>query len=537
MISPMKRYRLNFALAAPLLLLPAACPAQTAPPASPAAKPVAQSSIEEDRIFRYESAAGLLKKGRDFERAIALLRGLVAEKPQDRAYHLALGCAYACRAAAIGDACYRSKYLPEDQAKYKKWTAEWEAAQSDPNDPKYNQPAPKPPVLLTKDDSKPFTLTLDDSSKAFFDLTVKAQAAWDKTLTLSKSSAKRGETFYTQGWGRRLLRKYNPLPVKEDDLPKEKRGLLPTEKQALQDFTEATQVSPNDARYWQSLGDVLRGEKWYMPDRPDIGPVITAYQKSLKLDSNNAPLCYRLNQIIQPDKPALALDAIQHAAQADNSNAYFAYRYAQILLSKTRYNSYHGEISAGQTPKSDETALQPVQRIPETNEDKKYTETALAEFERGNKMPTCKPVIYDSCPPNLLRTAWKFEPDYGDISTEVDDFLAVTSLLAGYCKMMLHNGNVADAQRAAYALIGFGRQQVTTEINEASNKTKDVAQIKIEIHGVYWGYNLLQEIYVTTNDTAAATQAKMDVEVLRNQFNAFRKVQEEMRSSHYSSEF
>ena len=114
----MKRLRLIVsALAAPLLLLPAALPAQS--PAAPKSAPPV--SANEDAIFRYNSAVGLLKKGRDFERAVTLLRGLSDTETQNRSYHLALGCAYICRAAVISDAARRGfMYLADDQAKYKK---------------------------------------------------------------------------------------------------------------------------------------------------------------------------------------------------------------------------------------------------------------------------------------------------------------------------------------------------------------------------------------------------------------------------------
>ena len=107
------------------LCLPPA-PRRPSPPPNPMSRPLppaktpTQTAADEDRDFSLQCRPiGLMKQGRDFERAIALMRGLTEQYPQDRSYHLALGCAYTCHLAAIGDAMAHPLVFAEDQEKYK----------------------------------------------------------------------------------------------------------------------------------------------------------------------------------------------------------------------------------------------------------------------------------------------------------------------------------------------------------------------------------------------------------------------------------
>ena len=519
----------HFALAVSLLLLPAALVAQTVP----ASKPAPKTTADEDQIFRYNSAVGLLKKGRDFERAIVLLRVLTEQNPQDRACRLALGCAYACRIAALGDAMAHPLVFEEDQEKYQNWLAAWGAAQNTPSDPKYHQPAPKPPMRTMRDDDKPFTLTLEAVLKRYLETVALPQADWDKALALSKTPEERAEALYTQGWGRRMARKYSHQIIKEDDPPKETGGPLPTEKQIIQNFTEATKSCPKNARFWQSLGDARRGENWYKQDNPDSAPAVAAYETSLKLNRSNPSLWFRVYQIVRRTDPALALKAMRQAAKEDGDNAYLSYRLAGALLSETRAGSYEKPLKITGVLEGSEAAIKSTPRVTEAEENKRKSEEALSLMERSNKMPRYKPMAYVSAAPDLLAAAWDFQPDYAEFNYGLDELTALDTLLQDYVKARLKENNIVEAQRAADALIGMGRLRLTAGMNEFSLKAVDLIWVLAAMSNVEVGYALVQEICRATDDAPAAEQAKADYEVLRDQYVAFRKAQKEARAARY----
>ena len=528
----MKRFRrVSPVLLGSLLLAPVALPAQTLP-ATKDAKPAPQISKEDAAAERYAIAVALLKQGRNFEKAIALLQTALQSEPNNGLDHLALGCAYACRAAAIGDAFVRLPRFEQDKEKYKQWQAAWEVAQKDPNNPAYKQPTPKPPVLKTKDDDRPFTLTPEATTKTYLELAVKAQAEWDKTLALSTTPMQHGEALYTQGWGKSLLRKFNYGIVKEEKPPKEKGGPLPTEKQIVEDFDAATKINPKDARFWQSLGDALRGKNWYRKTAAELALSTTAYQKSLAIDDRNSILWYRLYQLNRKEKPELAEDAIRHAAQASGDNAYFTYQFAGTLLAQTRYSSFPGPYQIIEYKPENEVALKKFQSIPETNEGKQREANALAAMEQGNKMLRCKSAHYVPCLPPLLISAWNFQED-ASFSEEVGETYDLDLLLTGYGRVMLRESKFEEALRAANAIIGFGSRQVKEEMSNPSSNIADVSHGRLSMQSVIWGYGLLQEIYGAMGNTISATQARNEYKKFEAQYFAFYEAQNVARSNRY----
>ena len=69
------------------------------------------------------------------------------------------------------------------------------------------------------------------------------------------------------------------------------------EADALKAMQDATKLAPNNAVYWQSLGDVLGGDASASPRRKwrdGSAKAADAYAKSLALQPRNAPLWYRL---------------------------------------------------------------------------------------------------------------------------------------------------------------------------------------------------------------------------------------------------
>ena len=271
-----------------------------------------------------------------------------------------------------------------------------------------------------------------------------------------------------------MARKYSHQIVKEDDPPKETGGPLPTEKQIIQDFTQATKLRPQNARFWQSLGDARRGENWYKQDNPDFAPAIAAYQTSLKLNNSNPSLWYRIYQIVRQTDPALALKAMRQAAKEDGGNAYLLYRLAGALLSETRAGPYAKPIQTNGVLESKEAATKRSLSGTETEESKRKSEEALSLMERGNKMPRYKPMGYVSAAPDLLETAWNFQPDYAEFNYGLEELSALDALLQSYGKTRLKENNTATAQRAADALLGMGRLRLTAGMNEFSLKAVDL---------------------------------------------------------------
>ena len=300
----------------------------------------------------------------------------------------------------------------------------WEAAQQDSNDLLHNQPPPKPPMLTTRDDSKPFTLTQEQAIKASFEDIEKAQAEWDKALALSKTPEERGDTLYTQGWGRRIARRDNIQGAYTRDRLREIDKRIPTEKAIIADFTEATKCNPQNARYWQSLGDMIAGERPDEKEASELVPAIAAYQTSLKLDNANSVLWYRIYQMTRENNPALAETAMRHAAAADSDNAFLSYRLAGALLAKTRYKSFDRPFDPEKIPETDAVILKRLQGAAETEESRRNAEEALTLVDQGNKMPRYKSVAYTSCPPELLKTIWNFKEDFSNWSSQMDEIFA-----------------------------------------------------------------------------------------------------------------
>lgn len=404
----------------------------------------------------YESAVGLLKEGRDFERAAAQLRKALAM--QDRMpYHIALGCALADRAAGLAQASVDRVAFERDQKKYQDWLARWEAAQKDPLNPEYGQPRPEPPALQTRDDHRPFTLTPKEAKSRFKSLTAEAMEEWERAFALAKTPQEQAELKYVRGWGRELIREYGGFALWTD---------LPEQDDSIRDMMEATQAAPGNPTYWQSLGDIRMG--FDGADRTRNRPAaLTAYYQAFKLQKTNAPLCYRIYDLCKQDDPLQAKEAIYQAAQLEPDNAYPAYRFAGLMLYDTPFCNYDKTINLiakSVVPISTEEWKAIGTRIleaPNYARMRQAAEMAMGYVERGNRAGGYTPPTYDPQFPRLLRAAWEYEKGrYYDKTTDITDWHRVSVSVGGYIRVVIRQGDKEAGEHAAHLLIDMGAKIV-----------------------------------------------------------------------------
>jgi sugar phosphate isomerase/epimerase len=137
----------------------------------------------------YGHATDHLRHGRWFERAIRQLKEATRQEPGNPDYQLALGCAYASRAAAIAEAAEKLENFAWETQQFAKKRAAWEAAQRDPASPTYGKPGPaSPPPLVTRDDNQPFRWTKEEAPQRARDLARAATDTLDKGVALARSA-------------------------------------------------------------------------------------------------------------------------------------------------------------------------------------------------------------------------------------------------------------------------------------------------------------------------------------------------------------
>lgn len=433
----------------------------------------------------HDFAVQKLRGGCNFERAILELREAVRQEPDSRAYQIAFGCALASRAAALGNAASHLGDFAKDQAKFKERLTAWETAQNDRTSPLYRKPRPLPPVLRTKDDKKPFTLTPDEAANRFAPLALAALAAWDKAVALAKADAERAETHWYRGWGLFVLRGFGKS-VGVDAIKN-----FPEFSEVAKAFEAATEAAPNDARYWQSLGDVFLNhgfnpgfgtgavgtpEERAQRAQNGVKRGVDAYQRAAGLDKRNALLWYRLYELwrqedlmrakglyYNQENSEQAEAALRQAAHLDSGNAFPVYHLAGLRLHKTAYNLFEKELGKAvdnktPLPPRDQTTARVLAAL--TDEKRAEAREAIAQIEQGNRAPRYTLPIYRPAAPPLLGAAWNLRRhlwlretwwDFGvwdDLTNTACDFAQVTA----------KEGNGDEAVRVTQAVAHMGER-------------------------------------------------------------------------------
>jgi tetratricopeptide (TPR) repeat protein len=364
-----------------LLSLLIAAPAAASVPVPAAAK--ASRSQKDEAAAAYLAGVSLVYRGKRLEEAAQKLGEAVRLEPQNGEYRLALGCALVRRAAVLRWA-YDSTLLYEKQkASYPQRRAAWEKGQTDPKSVRYGANPPLPPSRpTTVDDGKLFTLTPAQAKEAANDLVRRALKEWDASLAIASADAERANRQYVRGWGMlvawRIAREFVENPAGSPTFGQRVPWLDPklvSGQQIIDAFQDALAAAPNNAKYWQSLGDAYMSN--VAPGAGSREKAFAAYEKALTLDRRNAKLWYWKYTQQQSD-PAAAAAAIGQAASVDPSNSFYWYLLADLLLKR----------SAGEKVRS------PDLRSPDLA-------SGFDALEKGNA-GTMRPVTYPYAVPKIL---------------------------------------------------------------------------------------------------------------------------------------
>lgn len=478
----------------------------------------------------YGYATGHLKSGRWFERAAAQLKEAVRQEPDSLKYRLALGCAYASRAASIGFAAASFRRFKADQAKYREQLAAWEAAQKEPSSPAYRQPRPIPPSLRTRDDNRPFTLTPIAAVAQVAELNKLAVAEWDKALALAKTPEEGGEVHYIRSWGLRLLRSHLKTgDGKMLDVP----GL--PEEETAKAFVAATEAAPDNARYWQSLGDARMGEGFFTSMGKDQPGAIAAYVRSLALEARNPTLWCRLYELYQLNAPRdsqKAKEAIAQAAATDPGNAYALYRLAALQFRQTRYRQIEKHAT---TASASDESLRSLIATANTEENQKAAREALATLDHGNTRLRYAPLFYRPAVPDLLLAAWNYwvrndDLDFADPKPLHEVYLSA----CGYALVCARQNNQREAVHAARAAIGMGYKMIGDFLDKRlPSDPKDSIICLLASGAARKGYNTLEQVYRQFGNVPMAEQVAAEHDAFRKRIGAQLQAGRQMRANSY----
>jgi hypothetical protein len=425
----------------------------------------------------YSEGELLVRQGRKFERAAERFLQAAAKEPENLAYPLAAGCAYVDRIASLAHAAHYAQENADEFRFYEYEKAEWERDQKDPQSDRYGhgKPArPKEKVYAIKDDGIPYRLTRSEFAEQLSELCGKAQAAFDKGVSLARTPEEKAEAEYTRAWGYCLLKIYiynaggkvspeqgNILSPGEEDLPKELRQLplleikrIPPLKEIAAGFARATELVPENARYWESRGfaeDDPKKEREYLHKAAELAP-------------KNVALWYRLfalEDIRRRNEPGISeprttlLNYLEQAARYDTTNAFPLY-----LLARYHYDDLQiqqmGSEWVGKSREKNGDKSPPFQQAAT----REAAMNALKRVEVGGSLPRLDIPHYLPPMPRLLRPAWEYECYKRD-----RDYLILSSFhVLAYC-LRSHawlaaeeKGGRDEANRAAKALITLAAQ-------------------------------------------------------------------------------
>lgn len=522
----------------------------------------------------YESGTRNLKNGRWFERAETQFEAAVTAEPDNFRHHLALGCARASRASSLAHAAFFASGLNVYRHEYPQMLAEWEAAQKDPQSDEHGDPRPTPPppgfVFRTKDDQRPFRLTLDEARAQVAERAERARTSWNKAVALARTPAERAEAQYVRGWGLRLLTRHDrllewcrniaaamagertgnePAASAPTPQPQPPQTHEPRRHNPFDDLVAATRDAPQNALYWQSLGDALGGYTGWSADVSPVGEgvigelevsvgqsapaadtnkALAAYQKSLALNERNAALWYHLSRLLRdadrgkpdasgrslrvPAEPAL--DALRQAGKADTGNAFAWYGLAGFGLLNTRYSLVlnaslaEREQRLAEIAESDGAASQ------------KAARAAIADLERGNRAGRYVAPLYAPAVPDLLRAAWNYGRRY-EAANSLDTGTSgrvreLARAACSYALVSVRQNRSGEATRACRAVIGMGLTMMNGRPAPDQHLEDDnLTNLLTGSSLASTGYLTLKQVCEQTGDRAGAAQAAAQYDEFR----------------------
>lgn len=475
----------------------------------------------------YAEAVSNLKHGHDYARCVQQLQYLTARTPENRDYHLALGCAEADRAVSLGYAALWTKMLDDERAKYAQGFQEWQAAQRDPKSDAYGDARPTLPSLrtfVTKDDDHPFLMPVPEAMVQVNALARDAQAQWARALALSPAQGSRAEAEYVQGWGISMLRLLasNNIEGGEAGLPK--LAALPTNADAVSAFQAATKDAPTTAAYWQSLGDAqyanVKDDAFI--SRPDA---LLSYKKSLALQPKNALLWFRVYHMTRTgsDNPSTsdphsAQSALQHVIDSDTGNAYPHYLLAALSFKKTHYSDPHDK-----SEKADQTAALTAEYDTAQQD---AASAALAEIEQGNSCTRCTYLAYQPPYPAVLSGfgIWANLLRASDMSFfDSAKLRELARACGGYARIAAAHGDAFGIQRGARACIGMGMKMAgdwPLKDKEMGDSSLIAALVGMAVTSI--GYSDLVKGEGQVGDTPAMQQAQAEYDAFKQRQTAYK---------------
>jgi hypothetical protein len=404
----------------------------------------------------YQYGTDLLKRGRNFDRAILALTLAAQREPANVDYQLALGCGYASRFASIGFAVRQAESFSTEWRNYENLKAEWDKAQQDSGDPLFGKSAPPIPTRpTTPDDNRAFGMSRDAVAPILRDLGRKCLAAFDEAhrLVEALSSEKRCEVEFTRGWGLSLVRRFGKGVV--EDRPK-RTVKAPSATDTMDDhlyleqvevsdcFRRCTEEDPKNADYWQSLGLSLvprvadAGNEGTYAVSANGSPIHTArdteeaaeaFRRALLLKPKEFDLLYQAAHVAAGSNAAQAEGYLERATQRIGSNAVLWY-----LLADMRYRQADG------LEKKAAAALQA---------------KALAAVEAGNRAPRYAAVPFALPVPPLLRRAWDYSRLYG-LGEDAYTVMTVCMQIREVAKQQIAEGDSAGTMRGMAASMAMG---------------------------------------------------------------------------------
>lgn len=523
----------------------------------------------------YEAGVLLLKSGRWFGRAALRFNEAAKKDPNDFRVPLALGCAHASRAASLAHAAFFASGLKMYRQEYPKMLAEWETAQKNPEADNPGTPRPELPspdsVFRTKDDNRPFRLTLNEADAQFAAQSAEANAAWDAAFALARTPPEQAEVEYTRGWGRRLLARHDKFldflrqmfaQIGSDSLvftPKAPPKDAARRPKPLDDLVAATRDDPENALYWQSLGDAVGGYVGWIAETSPIGEgniegarvsvddsnrAISAYQRALVLRPRDTALWYHLarklmvDHLVQtlvtaseangrggaPPAPEPALDALRNAARSDAQNAYASYQIAWFGFKKVAYERVLGSGADQREEKLAEVAGAA------NEESRKTARAALSDIERGKRAGRYFVPVYSPAVPRLLQAAWNygryFEAVYHNADFSISGRLRELARAAcGYALVSVREKKTGEAVRACRAVIGMGFVMAGNwPVEERAPGSGEVFTARNGSYVVAAGYDTLQQVYEQAGDREGAARAAAEHDTFRRRADAFQEV-------------
>ncbi len=475
----------------------------------------------------YATATRHLREGQVFQTAINDLQKAVSQDPKNGSYHIALGCADADRAASLAYAAQWTKTLNDDQVKYPKELADWEAAQRDPKSDDYGSARPTPPpddlFFRTKDDGRLFRLTETQSATQIKTLSQAATQEWSLALSLAKTSAEKAAAEYIQGWGLQLLvsaTSDTAKPLTDTDGQTSKPKLGDVGKL----FETATKDAPDNAVYWQSLGDVRHDLKAQSDNdaEPEAEPsILTAYRQSLKLKPGNASLWYRIFDMLQKSDPDEAEKALTQAARYDSGNAYPQYQLAALEFKKTKYDTRPDSYGS-----QDEVQQKVEAARPSMQESQSRTagENAISDMERGNAAAMFRNPAYDAPIPPMMKIAWDYWKFERELFVGYAGLRELARSAVGYADFLVWEKNFSGAERAARASIGAGYKMIGDwPVKDETPGDGSILNSLVGIAVAAIGYRELTQIGQASGDPVMAEQTKSEEAAFRQQTDIYRK--------------